>query len=55
MVGQPLPGNRNDCKAWEEPGTNAVVGNTMTIADGGHPNTRLVTPYRPRKSEELSN
>ena len=25
-VGRPLPGNRNDCKAWEESGAKAAVG-----------------------------
>ncbi|MGM9387151.1 transposase family protein, partial [Streptomyces antibioticus] len=37
-VGRPLPGNRNDCKAWEESGAKpAVGGETLTIADGGYP------------------
>ncbi|CAM5259291.1 IS5 family transposase IS112 [Streptomyces alboniger] len=35
VVGRPLPGNRNDCKAWEESGAKAAVGTAMTIADGG--------------------
>ncbi len=35
LVGQPLPGNRNDCKGWEESGAKAAVGTTRTIADGG--------------------
>ena len=39
VVGKPLPGNRNDCKAWEESGAKAAVGATMTIADGGYPGT----------------
>ncbi|WP_328492078.1 transposase [Streptomyces sp. NBC_00414] len=54
VVGQPLPGNRNDCKAWEESGAKAAVGTTMTIADGGYPGTWLVMPHRRRKGEELS-
>lgn len=32
MVGQPLPGNRNDCRACEESGAKAAVGKTVTIA-----------------------
>ena len=32
LVGRPLPGNRNDCKAWEESGVKAAIGKTMTIA-----------------------
>ncbi|MFD3471736.1 transposase family protein, partial [Streptomyces sp. NPDC058682] len=37
VVGRPLAGNRNDCKAWEESGAKAAVGKTTTIADGGYP------------------
>lgn len=36
VVGRPLPGNRNDCKAWEESGAKAAVGRAVTIADGGY-------------------
>jgi hypothetical protein len=53
VVGRPLPGNRNDCKAWAESGAKAAVDNTMTIADGGYPSTGLVMPRRCRKGEEL--
>lgn len=53
VVGRPLSGNRNDCKAWEESGAKAAVGTTMTIADGGYPGTGLVMPHRRRKGEEL--
>ncbi len=53
VVGQPLPGNRNDCKAWEESGAKAAVGRTLTIADGGYPGTGLVMPHRRRKGEDL--
>jgi hypothetical protein len=53
VVGQPLPGNRNDCKAWEESGAKAAVGRTLTIADGGYPGTGLVRPHRRRKGEDL--
>ncbi|MFH9400765.1 transposase [Streptomyces sp. NPDC017638] len=53
VVGQPLPGNRNDCKAWEESGAKAAVGRTLTIADGGYPGTGLVMPHRRREGEDL--
>ncbi len=53
MVGQPLPGNRDDCKAWEESGARAAVGRTLTIADGGYPGTGLVMPHRRRRGEDL--
>ncbi|MGF1432588.1 transposase, partial [Kitasatospora sp. LaBMicrA B282] len=45
-VGRPVPGNRNDCKAWAESGAAAVVGNTTTIADGGYQGTGLIIPHR---------
>ncbi len=53
MVGRPLPGNRNDRKAWEESGAEAAIGRTLTIADGGCPGTGLVMPHRRRKGEDL--
>ena len=46
VVGRPLPGNRNDCKAWELSGAKAAVGNTTVIADGGYRGTGLVIPHR---------
>ncbi|MFI6347989.1 transposase [Streptomyces sp. NPDC050560] len=53
VVGRPPPGNRNDSRAWEESGTKAAVGTTMTIADGGHPGTGPVRPHRRRTGREL--
>ncbi|MFE1315632.1 transposase [Streptomyces sp. NPDC058755] len=53
VLGRPLPGNRNDCRAWAESGAKAAVGRAMTIADGGYPGTGLVIPHRRRKGEEL--
>lgn len=46
VVGRPLPGNRNDCKAWDESGAQSAVGKTTTMADGGYPGTGLVMPHR---------
>ncbi|WP_424570872.1 transposase [Streptomyces sp. CH-036] len=51
--GRPLAGNRNDCKAWEESGAKAAVGNTVTIADGGYPGTGLVIPHRRRRDQAV--
>ncbi|GGU13030.1 hypothetical protein GCM10010272_67850 [Streptomyces lateritius] len=51
VVGRPLAGNRNDCKAWEESGAKAAVGNTLTIADGGYPGTGLVIPHRRERGQ----
>ncbi|MDQ0757373.1 transposase [Streptomyces canus] len=45
-VGRPLPGNRNDCKAWGLSGAKAAVGNAVVIADGGYRGTGLVIPHR---------
>ncbi|MFB6678830.1 transposase [Streptomyces sp. NPDC056390] len=53
VVGRPLPGNRNDCKAWEESGAKAAVGKSLTMADGGYPGTGLLTPHRRTPGEEL--
>lgn len=53
VVGRPLPGNRNDCRAWEESAAKAAVGRRLTIADGDYPGTGLVMPHRRCKGEEL--
>nr|WP_202443900.1 transposase [Streptomyces sp. SID8375] len=45
-VGRPVPGNRNDCKAWEISGAKAAAGHTTVIADGGYRGTGLVIPHR---------
>ncbi|MER7985236.1 transposase [Streptomyces noursei] len=45
-LGRPLPGNRNDCKAWELSGAKDAVGRTTVIADGGYRGTGLVIPHR---------
>ena len=48
-IGRPVPGNRNDCKAWELSGAKAAVGRTTVIADGGYRGTGLVIPHRREK------
>ncbi|MFJ3419577.1 transposase [Streptomyces sp. NPDC086082] len=53
VVGRPLPGNRHDSRGWEESGTKAAVGTTMTIADGGYQGTGLVIPHRRAKGSDL--
>ncbi|MFW3475989.1 transposase [Streptomyces microflavus] len=45
-VGRLVPGNRNDCKAWELSGAKSSVGNTTVIADGGYRGTGLIIPHR---------
>lgn len=46
VVGRPLPGDRNDCRAWSESGAKDAVGRTLTMADGGYPGTGLLMPHR---------
>ncbi|KUN78351.1 IS5/IS1182 family transposase [Streptomyces griseoruber] len=53
VVGRPVPGNRNDRKAWAESGAKAAVGKTTTIADGGYGGTGLVIPHRRPAGGEL--
>ncbi len=53
LVGWPLPGNRNDCKAVRGVRREGRRGKTMTIADGGCPGTGLVMSHHRRKGEEL--
>ncbi|MEU0840386.1 transposase [Streptomyces sp. NPDC005962] len=50
-VGRPLPGNRNDCKAWELSGAKNAVGRTTVIADGGYRGTGLVIPHRRERGQ----
>lgn len=45
-VGRPVPGNRNDCTAWELSGAKSSVGNTTVIAEGGYRGTGLIIPHR---------
>lgn len=49
--GRPLPGNRNDCKAWELSEAKDAVGTTTVIADGGYQGTGLVIPHPGRRGE----
>ncbi|GAA2937267.1 transposase [Streptomyces mexicanus] len=51
-VGRPLPGNRNDCKAWELSGAKAAVGKAVVIADGGYRGTGLVIPHRRERGQD---
>jgi hypothetical protein len=51
VVGRPLPGNRNDCKAWALSGAEEAVGRTTVIADGGYRGTGLVIPHRRERGQ----
>ncbi len=50
-VGRPLPGDRNDCKAWGLSGAKEAVGRTTVIGDGGYRGTGLVLPHRREKGQ----
>lgn len=54
VVARPLPGNRNDYKAWAESGAKAAIGMATVIADGGSPGTGLVIPHRRPKGGVLT-
>lgn len=51
VVGRPLPGNRNDCKAWEMSGAKDAVGGTTVIADGGYRGTGSLIPHRRERGQ----
>ncbi|MEV4429758.1 transposase [Streptomyces sp. R-07] len=51
VVGRPLPGNRNDCKAWALSGAKDAVGRTTVIADGSYRGTGLVIPHRRERGQ----
>ncbi|MEV4430875.1 transposase [Streptomyces sp. NPDC049602] len=51
VVGQPLRGNRNDCKAWALSGAEEAVGRTTVIADGGYQGTGLIIPHRRERGQ----
>ncbi|GAA3562109.1 hypothetical protein GCM10022295_50450 [Streptomyces osmaniensis] len=50
-VGRPLPGNRNDCRAWELSGAKVAVGKAVVIADGGYRGTSLIIPHRRERGQ----
>ncbi len=53
VLGTPLPGNRNDCRAWTESGVAHTCRNAMVIADGGCQGTGLIIPRRRPPGVEL--
>ncbi|SDC95643.1 Helix-turn-helix of DDE superfamily endonuclease [Glycomyces harbinensis] len=52
-VGTPLPGNRNDCKAFGESGAEHACRNHDLIGDGGYIATSAIIPHRRRPGEDL--
>lgn len=51
-VGRPLSGNRDDCKAYAESGTEYAARNAAVTADGGHRGTSATVPHRRRTKDE---
>ena len=51
-VGQPTPGNHNDCTAWTEPTINQAANHATVLADGGLPGHRPAHPHR-RKAGQV--
>jgi Transposase DDE domain len=45
-VGTPLPGNRNDCRAYAESGVDRHCAGAAVLAYGGYQGTGLILPYR---------
>jgi hypothetical protein len=56
VVGEPLPGNRNDCRAFTESGAAQACAGAKVMADGGYQgNPGVLMPYRqPRDGSELA-
>ena len=54
-IGTPLPGNRNDCRAYTESGVDQHCSGAPVMADGGYQGNReVITPYRkPGDGSEL--
>jgi hypothetical protein len=46
-IGKPLPGNRNDCRAYTESGVDEQCEGAKVMADGGYQGNReVIMPYR---------
>ncbi|WP_091028496.1 transposase [Glycomyces harbinensis] len=52
VVGEPLPGNRNDSVAFAASGVDHATHTATIIADGGYQGTRAVIPHRRRAKDE---
>ncbi|GAB7101980.1 hypothetical protein JCM4814A_42020 [Streptomyces phaeofaciens JCM 4814] len=50
-IGLPLPGSRNDCRAFTESGVDRACRGAPTIADGGYQGTGLLIPHRKRRGQ----
>lgn len=50
-IGLPLPGSRNDCRAFTESGVDRACRSAPAIADGGYQGTGLLIPHRRRRGQ----
>ncbi|MFJ8086210.1 transposase [Streptomyces sp. NPDC096205] len=50
-IGLPLPGSRNDCRAFTESGIDRACSGAPTIADGGYQGTGLLITHRKRRGQ----
>ncbi|MFJ8391008.1 transposase [Streptomyces sp. NPDC094438] len=53
-VGRPLPGNRNDCRAFRESGVDRAVKNAPLLGDGGYPGCGAIIPHRKPRGGEIT-
>jgi len=51
-VGQPTPGNHNDCTAWTESKINRAADHATVLADGGYQGTGLLMPHRRKAGQD---
>lgn len=52
-VGRPLPGNRNDCKAYTESTVDQQCKGATVMSDGGYQgNPGVIMPYRKRRKTD---
>lgn len=54
FIGVPLPGNRNDCRAFGESGAEHACRNATVIGDGGYIATSAIIPHRRRPGADLA-
>jgi Transposase DDE domain/Helix-turn-helix of DDE superfamily endonuclease len=50
-VGQPQPGNRNDCQAYTASKIDRAAAGATVLADGGYQGTGLLMPHRRRAGQ----
>ncbi|MGR6999021.1 transposase [Yinghuangia aomiensis] len=52
VVGRPVTGNRNDCKAWGLSGAEEAVGTARVVGDGGYRGTGVLVPHRRERGQD---